>query len=176
MQYKTSRKEALAAGDTKYIGAPCKYGHKGLRYTANSTCIICHKIAKKQYQKKYPEKQYARKKRYRDRYPEKHREIRRKESQLYRERNPEKIKANKGKRRADKINRTPNWLTKEDFKTIQNIYAKAIKKAEETGVKYHVDHIIPLRGKLVSGLHVPSNLQVISAKENLIKHNTYICE
>jgi len=77
------------------------------------------------------------------------------------------------KRRADKLKRTPQWLTNEDRKTIKNIYKLASDKTKQTGISWHVDHIIPLRGINVSGLHVPSNLCVITAKENRSKHNKW---
>ena len=49
----------------------------------------------------------------------------------------------------------------------------AVKRSIMTGIKWHVDHIIPLQGKLVSGLHTVENLQVIPAKINMRKGNRY---
>ena len=80
------------------------------------------------------------------------------------------------KRRLAKINRTPIWLTENDYSKMEQFYISATKLEIQNNNKYHVDHIIPLQGKLVSGLHVPSNLQVITQKENLSKSNTYIIE
>ena len=84
----------------------------------------------------------------------------------YRKNNPLKIRGNKAKRRASEIHRTPKWLTIKDLKDIKMFY-------ENCPVGYHVDHIIPLQGKFVSGLHVLSNLQYLTPQENFSKSNKY---
>lgn len=86
-------------------------------------------------------------------------------------RNPGKIRAKNGKRRAAELASVPLWA---DLNAIKQIYKRAVDLTNETGIKYHVDHIIPLQGKLVSGLHVENNLQVITAAENMSKHNKFI--
>jgi len=62
------------------------------------------------------------------------------------------------------IRQRPKWA---NLKKIMEIY---VNRPEG----YHVDHIIPLRGKTVSGLHVESNLQYLPALENMKKHNKFI--
>jgi hypothetical protein len=99
--------------------------------------------------------------------------------------NPERAKAIKHKylkanpeigallaarRRAAKIKATPEWA---DHAAIKAVYALRADVEGLTGIPHHVDHIVPLRGKRVSGLHVHNNLQVIPATENLKKNNRF---
>ena len=90
---------------------------------------------------------------------------------VWRVSNRARCAANVAKYRASKKHRTPPWLTEEDLSVIRAYYRVAAKLTEVTGEPYHVDHIIPLQGELVSGLHVPSNLQVIRGIDNLAKGN-----
>ena len=76
-------------------------------------------------------------------------------------------------RQAAKLKRTPAWLTEFDLLKIKCLYQVAAMRTRESGRSWHVDHIIPLQGKTVSGLHVPSNLQVIEGSENSRKSNHY---
>ena len=74
------------------------------------------------------------------------------------------------KRRAYKLNQTPLWSEKEEIK---QLYKKSKELETLTGVKYHIDHKVPLRHKYVSGLHCLANLRVIPATENISKGNRY---
>lgn len=86
---------------------------------------------------------------------------------------PEVTTAKLAKHRASKIQATPKWA---DQTAITSIYSEASRLTKETGIKHHVDHIVPLRGKKVSGLHVEFNLRAIPATENLRKSNHYASE
>ena|ERR1017187_1681536 len=85
--------------------------------------------------------------------------------------NRAKMNAYEANRRAAKLYATPKWLTKEQLKEIQSYYelAKELQWLSEEPLE--VDHIVPLQGKNVSGLHVPWNLQILPESLNCRKSN-----
>lgn len=87
---------------------------------------------------------------------------------------PAQIRAHANKHRASKVKRTPAWLTPDDFWVMEEAYALAVLRTKLFGFSWHVDHIVPLHGVLVSGLHVPHNLQVIPARDNHSKSNKFV--
>ena len=78
------------------------------------------------------------------------------------------------KRRAAKLQATPPWLTAGHIAAMQAKFEEAARLTADTGIEHHVDHIVPLQGRGVRGLHVPWNLQVIPASVNLKKHNRLV--
>lgn len=85
-----------------------------------------------------------------------------------------KVNAETAKRRLAKLQRTPKWLTDDNYWIMEQAYELAALRTKMLGFSWHVDHVIPLQGKTVSGLHVPTNLQVIPATENLRKAYKYL--
>jgi 5-methylcytosine-specific restriction endonuclease McrA len=65
----------------------------------------------------------------------------------------------------------PSWLRDEEVNEIALAYVWARAWSVATGVQHHVDHVVPLQGKSVSGLHVPWNLRILPASLNLRKSN-----
>ena len=89
----------------------------------------------------------------------------RKSSSDYRKRNKSRFAAYAAARKAREINATPKWV---DLEIVQDFYLEA---------KYHglvVDHIVPLQGKNVCGLHVEHNLQLLTTEENCKKSNKWL--
>lgn len=84
----------------------------------------------------------------------------------FKQRNGALITSYKARYRAARKKATPPWLTKDDLSKIRQVYAEAKRLSVETGVPHEVDHIVPLAGRVVSGLHVPWNLRAIPKIEN----------
>lgn len=156
-------------------------------YTYNK-CKNCYKIERKQNYKfekykinSYKRKRYATDLVYKEKAKQeaknffyKNREHKREYDRRYGQENLDKINFQSSKKRARKRNAVPGWLTKEHFNQIKEIYYKRRILTIQTGIEHHVDHIVPLANKFVCGLHVPWNLRIITAEENMKKHNNLV--
>lgn len=125
----------------------------------------------------HPERHARRKKKWADSHPENLAAASRKWKEAHPELKNRWAKNNLDKRAAAwaryyaaKLKACPKWA---DLEAIETLYTEAHRRTKETGIEYHVDHIVPLQGKLVSGLHVEYNLQVIPAVENCRKGNKF---
>lgn len=76
------------------------------------------------------------------------------------------------KRRASKMQATPPWAELEQD-MIRDVYTESRSLQTATGIKYHVDHVVPLQSKVVCGLHCLANLEILSASENISKGNRF---
>jgi len=184
----TSDVDAKALGLSMYFtGKPCRYGHVTARYASSAECFFCRQIKnsnpelkKKQKAANQKNKENRNKQsieRYHNnigfekiRYQSKwvnNKEKMKARTKSWEQRNPEKrlalSKTHTALRKHKIKEQCPKWA---DRKKIQEIYLNCPKG-------YHVDHIIPLKGKTVCGLHIETNLQYLTASENCKKHNKF---
>jgi len=185
--YPSTRKEAKQGGYKYYFtGKPCKQGHISVRQRGGA-CVQCnnnnadawkeknrdHVIAySKQYREENREHVLARGRQYwenhKDYFMSKNREYREEHKEYVLELGREYYAKHRGYliylsrlRQAKKLDATPTWA---DIERIKDIYKRCPKG-------YEVDHIIPLQGETVCGLHVADNLQYLAKEENISKSN-----
>ncbi len=184
-----SCKKAIELGLPRYFtGKPCKRGHVAERRVIGRCCVICANDIVTTWAKKNPERVKEISTNWNRNNKEKEaaraREWRKNNRATYkrmvaewREKNKLKYKAYMAMatnaRRTAKMQRTPSWLTEDEMFLISEAYELAALRTHLLGFQWHVDHIVPLRGKEVSGLHVPWNLQVIPGVENQRKSNRF---
>lgn len=189
------RQQAIKGGQTRYsTGVPCLRGHVCERMVSTKACVECLRESTRAWRETNPEKVNAQKRSWRDRNLEKARAQNLANQKLHRDSanarsrkwyaanseqakaataawassHPEIAAAKFARRRAAKRQQYPAWA---DHEAIGLIY-RAAEVIRITGFDVHVDHAIPLQGKVVSGLHVHRNLQIISAKANRSKSNS----
>lgn len=145
MNLPKTAKEARETNSLYYFtGKPCKRGHISKRVTKKKMCYRCDLDRVMLWQQNNRDKVCA-------------------TMQLYRKRHPNYNKTQVSLRRARIKNAIPIWANLEKIKDFYRFCP----------VGYEVDHIIPLRGKYVSGLHVEGNLQYLSKTENRSKSNKF---
>lgn len=191
MEYPKRRKEAQEQGAKYYFtGVPCTHGHIALRKTKGA-CVECLKNEWKEAAEKRAKYFFAYNrseagKEAKSRYYEANRdaviaraqartpEEKRRYRDVWKRANPVQVRADTKARRRKHREATPPWLTRKQKSEIRQLYQIAITMTKTTGEQYVVDHIIPLRGEGVCGLHVPWNLRVITQEANLLKSNKFV--
>lgn len=171
-----SGKDARAQGLSSYFtGKPCKRGHIARRYLPSGNCVECHAAWSPVWAANNPQKLQEIERRRREKLlaDPAALEARRELARDWHRRFPEKQSAATRRRKLAKIERTPAWLTAEQRAEMTALYAEAIRLTRETGIVHEVDHIVPLQGETVCGLHVPWNLQILTASDNRAKGNKY---
>jgi 5-methylcytosine-specific restriction endonuclease McrA len=187
----STRAEAKKTGSKYYFtGQPCKHGHVAPRKTKGA-CVECLKaewaqanVTRAAYFAEYNRSEAGQEaKRY---YYERNKEAVKARAQArpieektrhklaHKQENPDYYKSLVSARRRRFRDATPKWLTAEHKLEIRLKYRLAIELSRRLGVPHAVDHIIPLQGEEVCGLHVPWNMEVITQEQNLKKYNKLV--
>lgn len=169
-----TREEASDLGyPVFFTNESCSKGHIDVRSMTNGLCFECSRISARKFVKNW------------DSYTKEEKEIKSKRAHENYIKNKSRVisqvavwRANnrsyRHRRYEEKVKATPTWLSPFQKWQMDLIYTVRNILNEKSGyTEYHVDHMIPLKGKIVSGLHVPWNLRLLNAEENLRKTNKY---
>lgn len=158
-----------------------KLCQKGLHWypIADRRCKECHKVTRsKWYQvnreylgeknSKWRQANPGRKRERSRKWKQANPELERKYYKKWKQANSNTVNAIKARRRAAKKNALMPWA---NASVIKNFYTESCRLTKLTGIKHNVDHIYPLQSKYMCGLHVETNLQILTEKENIAKGN-----
>ena len=165
-----TRKEALAGGYKRYsTGVACVNGHVADRRARTGECLACRAEHLIKWRAENPVKVHQ----HNSTQYKNHTQKIKAGVKAWAKKNPAKILAHTRAAQTKKRMRNPKWLTRDEKWMISQAYELAALRTKMFGFTWHVDHILPLQGELVSGLHTPYNLQVIPGAENVRKSNKF---
>lgn len=171
-----TKQEAVQSGSKVFFtGVPCKNGHIAPRFVSDGRCETCRKENGKKYYGRYKsdvlskrKKRYLKnkdhEKQYMSQWRKNNREKCRKYGRSFIQRNPGYSTPYMANYRYKCAQATPHWVDEDALKQMYRNCPKGM----------HVDHIIPINGEYVCGLHVPWNLQYLTPEENISKSNKVI--
>jgi hypothetical protein len=168
---------------TYFTGKPCKRGGiADRRLNGDCLCNDCLEFTKQlkaKWSANHPEKHKAWKEanpqkmaNYKKNWQEKNHIEQKIRLKKWKKANSEKILTYVHQRIAAKIKRTPAWYGEFDAFVMHEALLLSSRRNATTGIKWHMDHMIPLRSKTASGFHCASNIQVIPEALNVMKRNT----
>jgi hypothetical protein len=192
-----SRAAAAENGAKRFFtGQPCAHGHVCERRVSDFACIQCSRDKRNAWGKGNRDKTAAYLRDWHAKNPEKSKAIQQRTGvkqrpkrsarekiwhkansdrmlayrEKWKKKNPDYLNADAAKRRSAKLLRSVPWADERD---IRWYYKQAKRLEKHFGVRFHVDHILPLQGRLVSGFHHQDNLQILTEEENLKKSNRF---
>lgn len=176
-------KQASLKSGLRYHCRACDRAYMAARYAANKERLLAQMREKHAanpqpvrdrmaaWVKANPERHSENRERWASKNPEKTKQIQRTASAKYRAANMDKHAALQNRRRAKKLDASTTWDA--DFDNLVEMEAAHLAKLRKSafGFLWHIDHVVPLQGKTVCGLHNAYNLAVIPATDNIRKKN-----